>query len=76
YRQVSEWLPRFVGAGEEAKANGEGVEGIMERLYEMVAAYLKENGIQEGHPVYDILKVDFTVCAMGLEDYLNKRKTN
>ncbi|HET7579281.1 MAG TPA: MBL fold metallo-hydrolase [Bacillales bacterium] len=73
YSQVSEWIPRFVEAGEEALAQGEGVERIKNRLHDKVASYLQENNIPDAHPVYNILKMDFEVCAQGIADYLNKR---
>ncbi|WP_101846885.1 MBL fold metallo-hydrolase [Halobacillus sp. Marseille-P3879] len=71
--QVSSWLPVFLEAGEQAFKNGEGVEGAKRRLHDKVSDYLKEFQIPDDHPVYDVLKLDFEVCAMGLIDYFNKR---
>lgn len=73
YNQVSEWIPRFVEAGERATANGEGVKGIKNRLQEKVTAYLREQNIPDDHPVYNILTLDFEVCSQGIADYLQKR---
>ncbi|HET7580433.1 MAG TPA: MBL fold metallo-hydrolase [Bacillales bacterium] len=74
FDQVSEWIPRYVEAGEQALAAGEGVEGIVKRLHDRVSSYLREQGIPDDHSVYDVLKLDFEVCAMGLADYLKKRE--
>ncbi|HET7656963.1 MAG TPA: MBL fold metallo-hydrolase [Bacillales bacterium] len=73
FRQVSEWLPRFVEAGKQGTANGEDDKTIAKRLYAVVSEYLRQEGIPDDHPVYEILKVDFAVCAMGLVDYWNKQ---
>ncbi|HEU5139197.1 MAG TPA: MBL fold metallo-hydrolase [Bacillales bacterium] len=73
YEQVSEWIPQFVEAGEQALSQGEGVEGIAKRLHSKVSSYLQTQNIPDDHDVYDILKLDFEVCAMGLADYLKKR---
>lgn len=73
YEQVSEWLPRFVSAGEQATANGEGVEGIKMRLWNMVTDFLYNHHIPENHGVHQILQLDFEVCAQGIADYLSKR---
>ncbi|HEX7066437.1 MAG TPA: MBL fold metallo-hydrolase [Bacillales bacterium] len=73
YEQVSEWIPRFVEAGEQSLARGEGVNGIVKRLRAKVSSYLQTQNIPDDHPVYNILKLDFEVCAMGLADYLKKQ---
>ncbi len=74
FKQVSEWVPVFVEAAEKSYANGEGAAGTQLRLLEKVSGYLSEHGIPDDHPVYEILKLDFEVCAMGLMDYLDKAK--
>ncbi|UOR10537.1 MBL fold metallo-hydrolase [Halobacillus amylolyticus] len=74
FMQVSEWIPVFVEAAEESSKNGNGMEGTQLRLLEKVSGYLKEQGIPDDHPVYEVLKLDFEVCAMGLMDYLSKNK--
>lgn len=74
YSQVSEWIPRFVQAGEQALAEGKDNEAIAEGLHEKVSAYLRDHGIPDDHPVYQVLKLDFEVCAMGILDYLKKQQ--
>lgn len=72
--EVSHWIPQFVECGEKAIANGEGVEGTTQRLKSIVWGYLEEKGVPEDHEVYKILKLDMEVCAMGIADYLEKRR--
>ncbi|WP_226585612.1 MBL fold metallo-hydrolase [Halobacillus litoralis] len=73
FNQVSEWIPVFVSEAKDALEQGEGMKGIENRIYQRVSSYLSENGIQPDHPVYEILKLDFEVCAMGLADYWKKQ---
>lgn len=70
--QVSEWIPRFVAAGKEALARGEGHSGISAQLKNLVRSALHEKNIPDDHPVYDIVNLDMDVCAMGIEHYLKK----
>ncbi|WP_028784955.1 MBL fold metallo-hydrolase [Thalassobacillus devorans] len=72
FQQVESWLPKFVAAGEEALAADEGQAGVKKRLHELVSDYLQTHNIPDDHPVYQVLDVDFEVCAMGIVDYLNK----
>lgn len=74
YQQSEEWIPRFVEAGEQALENDEGIGGIQNRLHALVKAYLREKNIPDDHPVYKLLQLDFSVCAMGIADYLQKRE--
>ncbi|MCA0984968.1 MBL fold metallo-hydrolase [Halobacillus yeomjeoni] len=71
--QVESWIPIFVETAEKAHEEGEGVEGVAERLHQTISSYLRDEGIPDDHSVYEILKIDLEVCAMGLLDYLNKR---
>ncbi|MCP3029423.1 MBL fold metallo-hydrolase [Halobacillus sp. A5] len=71
--QVLDWIPEFVEAGEMACNKGEGVEGVKKRLHDKVSSYLRGFQIPDDHPVYEVLELDFEVCAMGLIDYLNKQ---
>ena len=67
--QVSEWIPIFV----EEAAECESLEEIERRLLTRVTSYLDDQDIPRDHPVYEILKLDMSVCAMGLGDYLQKK---
>lgn len=74
YEQVTNWIPHFVAAGEQALADGEGATRITEKLRSMVNQYLTDLRVPENHDVHTILKLDLEVCAMGIADYLQKRK--
>lgn len=74
YEQVSYWIPRFVEEGEKAVENGEETDGIATRLMSIVNRYLTEHDVPGNHDVYNILHLDLEVCAMGIADYLKKRK--
>jgi glyoxylase-like metal-dependent hydrolase (beta-lactamase superfamily II) len=74
FQQVSYWIPRFVEIGEQALSKGEGVEKIAAGLLHMISNYLSERKVADNHPVYDILKLDLEIDAMGIVYYLNKRK--
>ena len=73
FRQVTEWLPIFVAEGEKVIAEGLGHDVLCDRLLAKVAEHLKPLGIGDGHAVFDIIKLDLSVCAMGIEDYLQKK---
>ncbi|WP_079477288.1 MBL fold metallo-hydrolase [Halobacillus salinus] len=66
--EVSRWIPVFV---EEAK-NGSSVRAIEEGLMKRVSEHLRSRGVPDTHSVYQLLKLDMKVCAMGLVDYLQK----
>ncbi|WP_181350675.1 MBL fold metallo-hydrolase [Thalassobacillus sp. CUG 92003] len=73
YTQVTQWLPHFIEAGKQALANNEGTAGIQRRLLDHITGYLEQYNIPDNHSVYDILKLDCDVCAMGIADYLAKK---
>ncbi|MFQ3543048.1 MBL fold metallo-hydrolase [Halobacillus rhizosphaerae] len=73
FDEVESWLPVFIEAGEIAMKEGEGRRGIERRLYDLVSAHLLTKGIQADHKVFEILRLDLSVCAMGIADYLNRR---
>ncbi|OEH94230.1 MBL fold metallo-hydrolase [Bacillus solimangrovi] len=78
YRQIREWLPLFVEAGEMAVTQTDDFETIYiktrEHLTHKTMSFLHEKGIANDHPVYKILELDINVCAMGLADYVKKKK--
>ncbi|WP_281976154.1 MBL fold metallo-hydrolase [Halobacillus litoralis] len=73
FDQVMEWLPVFVSEAKDALEMGEGLDGIQKRLHEQLTSYLREQGVPDEHSVYEILKLDIEVCAMGLADYIEKK---
>ncbi|HAQ07659.1 MAG TPA: MBL fold metallo-hydrolase [Bacillus bacterium] len=76
FRQVGSWLDSFI---QEAKIvvsdnenTSEQVELIAQRLYTKITAHLLQQGFADTHPIYELLKLDTKVSAMGLADYFNK----
>ncbi|WP_174733750.1 MBL fold metallo-hydrolase [Mesobacillus harenae] len=78
YKQVEDWLKVFLEEAESAFLEGneflEKVFMTTERLQNRVAIYLLEKGIDRNHQAFEILSLDLSVSAMGLIDYLQKRK--
>ncbi|UOQ42761.1 MBL fold metallo-hydrolase [Halobacillus salinarum] len=70
--EVEYWIPKFVQLGRKAVKDGEGVEGIEKRLLTEVSSALTLKGVSNDHDVYEILKLDLAVCALGIADYLMK----
>ncbi|WLR52122.1 MBL fold metallo-hydrolase [Bacillus tianshenii] len=78
YRQVREWLPTFVEAAEVAGAESDDFAKMHEiahnHLSEKITSYLRSKGVPDDHPEYQVLRLDMDVCAMGLADYIMKKK--
>ena len=74
YEEVLGWLDRFVRTGESVFAEGGGPSEIEERLMEQVREHLRERKVPEDHPVYRQLKMDLFVSALGIVDYLEKKR--
>ncbi|WP_108669876.1 MBL fold metallo-hydrolase [Peribacillus acanthi] len=76
YNQLTHWIPIFLEATEEGMKQGGTFEGQTESVYRLlmnkVRAYLEELQVNIDHPVYEILKLDLHVSAMGLVDYYRK----
>ncbi|PBB05977.1 MBL fold metallo-hydrolase [Salimicrobium humidisoli] len=66
--QVKDWLSVFV----ETLRQEDSAEAMESRLLEKVSGYLREKGVPDDHDVYDILRLDMKVCAMGMYDYKQK----
>ncbi|CCG43576.1 metallo-beta-lactamase family protein [Halobacillus halophilus DSM 2266] len=73
FDEVIEWIPIFVEEARTAWIENEGIAGIEERLHRRIVEYLNGKNITEDHPVFELLRLDFEVCAMGLADYLRKQ---
>ncbi len=80
YRQVTYWLDPFIEIAKNSYHEGateqEKVSLTAQRLLEAVALHLDQKGISRDHKVYNILRLDTEVCAMGLIDYLKKEEKN
>ena len=74
YDEVLGWLDRFVRAGESVFADGGGPSEVEERLMGQVREHLRERKVPEDHPVYRQLKMDLFVSALGIIDYLEKKR--
>lgn len=73
-RQVADWLVIFVEEAEAVSSEGKGAKELAGRLTERVKEHLRNENVQDDHPVYEILKLDMEVCSYGLVDYLENRK--
>lgn len=74
YEEVLGWLDRFVQAGEAVFVEGGGASEIEQHLTAQVKEHLAERGTPENHPVYQTLKMDLFVSALGIFDYLKKNR--
>ncbi|MEB1806768.1 MAG: MBL fold metallo-hydrolase [Bacillaceae bacterium] len=74
YKQIKTWLPIFVEIGEKAEETGKDHHWIAEQLLQAAKEGLIKYNIPETHPVYEFIKLDTSVCAMGIADYLAKKK--
>lgn len=80
YNQLEEWMPIFMESGRKGfrNADDESFENITAaiaiELKKHVFNYLRDQGVNKEHNVFQILDLDLDVCAMGITDYLIKRK--
>ncbi|PLT34376.1 MBL fold metallo-hydrolase [Bacillus sp. V5-8f] len=78
YSQLKFWLPIFLETAVKAHESNEAFEdklaSLSAGLYDRVREFLRQKGIEDNHPVYEILALDVRVCSMGLLDYLIKQK--
>ncbi|MFC4076114.1 MBL fold metallo-hydrolase [Salinithrix halophila] len=74
YCQVLRGLDDFMDDAKEAMTRGEGGKGIEKRLKERYQRLLRERGVPEENPLFEILYLDLSVCAMGLEHYWNTKR--
>ncbi|RSD28194.1 MBL fold metallo-hydrolase [Mesobacillus subterraneus] len=77
FKQVEEWLEVFL---EEAKLAvsqeihpDQQVQEITRTIYGKIKAHLTEQGLNENHPIYELLHLDINVSAMGLAHYFQKK---
>lgn len=75
YRQIRQWIPEFVKVGKEVFEIGQDDKIAAEKLFDLARNHLHNQGVPDDHPVYEFIKMDTAVCAMGLLDYLQKQQT-
>ncbi|MED4586085.1 MBL fold metallo-hydrolase [Brevibacillus choshinensis] len=73
YNQITEWLPVFVREGEDVLAQGLSHEDLAKRLLQRVTDSLRTLGVADDHEAYEVIKLDLSVCSMGIVDYLQKK---
>lgn len=78
YSQVSFWLEEFVHSAKEAISKSqvpqEQILHTIKDLLGKISSHLYERGLRRDHTVFELLKLDLEVSAMGLIDYLHKQK--
>lgn len=74
FSQIEEWLPIFVAEAEAVYEKAQDFKELSERLFEKVQAVLQAKNIADNHPVYELIRLDMEVSAMGLMEYIAKRK--
>ncbi|MBJ8027289.1 MBL fold metallo-hydrolase [Bacillus cereus group sp. N21] len=78
YKQLEDWLPIFVEAGKQVFEKNQDFEAASHELYtlllEKVSSHLSQQGVPATHSVYDVIKLDMEISAMGIIDYLTKQE--
>lgn len=78
YEQVSFWIEHFVEAARYGFSKGNRLEEQIgfttAELLQKTTSTLLQKGVRKDHDVFNILKLDMEVSAMGLIDYLYKQK--
>lgn len=75
FRQVEEWLPIFIAEAEVAYEEGQDYKGLRDRLFQKVQVQLRTKNILDDHSVYELIRLDMEVSAMGLMEYIAKART-
>lgn len=78
YKQLEYWLPIFVEAGKQVFEQNQDFEVASHELYvlllDKVSSHLSQKGVPSTHSIYDVIKLDMEISAMGIIDYLTKQK--
>ncbi|MBB6453160.1 glyoxylase-like metal-dependent hydrolase (beta-lactamase superfamily II) [Salirhabdus euzebyi] len=78
FNQIRFWLPKFLDTGKNILKEYPGgtykekADHIAKKLTQDVTTFLDEKGLTPDHEVYQYIKVDLQVCALGIVDYLAK----
>ncbi|WIY63084.1 MBL fold metallo-hydrolase [Bacillus arachidis] len=78
YKQLEYWLPIFVEAGKQVFEQNQDFEAASHELYvlllDKVSSHLSQKGVPSTHSIYDVIKLDMEISAMGIIDYLTKQE--
>lgn len=74
YRQIDYWLPIFMEYGQKALDENRQYDWLGEQLFNLVEEFLVAKGVPKTHRVFKYIKLDAVVGAMGVIDYLQKKK--
>jgi glyoxylase-like metal-dependent hydrolase (beta-lactamase superfamily II) len=69
---VERWLDTFVEIGRKCWEQGLGTRELSEALLKEIENFLSTWNVKADHPVYEVLRVDMSVCAMGILDYFQR----
>lgn len=76
YRQLDYWVPLFVKIGQQVFTKEQNFEAASKELSSLllqeVADYLTKQNVPADHSIYELLKLDLDIGAMGIIDYLMK----
>jgi glyoxylase-like metal-dependent hydrolase (beta-lactamase superfamily II) len=76
YTKIRHYLPIFIQYGKAGFQKSDNFKKATEETYSLLMQHIRQDliefGISPEHPVFEILKVDLQVSAMGLIDYFSK----
>ncbi|CAM4182754.1 beta-lactamase [Bacillus manliponensis] len=76
YRQLDYWVPLFMEKGKHVFTKEQNFEAASKELSSLllqeVADYLTKQNVPADHSIYELLKLDLHIGAMGIIDYLMK----
>ncbi|SFC03379.1 Glyoxylase, beta-lactamase superfamily II [Bacillus sp. OV322] len=76
YAQIKHWLPIFLSAAETSYSSDKSMDEQASQtaavLFRQISTHLQEKGVPASHRVFDILKLDLKVSALGMADYFIK----
>jgi glyoxylase-like metal-dependent hydrolase (beta-lactamase superfamily II) len=80
YKQIRIWLQEFLTVAQQVYGeqldSAVQVAQIANQLMIKVITHLEKKGIKPDHPVFEIIRLDLDVGAMGLVDYFNRLEKN
>lgn len=80
YEQIRIWLPKFMKTAEKSWTENLDLSfekkhsALFQSLFEEVNSYLAEREISLQGEAAEIIKLDLSVCSMGILDYLQKKE--